>query len=64
MAPKSRTASLAKLDSLPTLEIFRVTGDYDIVFIVEQEELDHVIAEMYQIEGIIEVKSLITIQKR
>jgi len=63
IAPKNRMAALAKVKSLSSIEVFRVTGDYDVVFIVEQDSLDRTLTELSQIEGVLETKSLVTIEK-
>jgi len=46
IAPKNRISSYAKITSLPLLEVFRVTGDYDVVIIVEENSLDGILSEV------------------
>jgi DNA-binding Lrp family transcriptional regulator len=62
--PQKRSEAIQKIDQLPTMENFRVTGDADVVLIVEQDKLDHVLEMLSCIDGVVETKSLVSISSR
>jgi len=59
--PQKRSEAIQKINELPATEIFRVTGDVDVVLIVEQETLDHILESLSHIDGVVETKSLVSI---
>jgi len=62
--PQKRSEAIQKINELPANEIFRVTGDVDIVLIVEQETLDQVLEALSHIDGVVDTKSLVSIACR
>lgn len=62
--PQKRSEAIQKINELPATEIFRVTGDVDVVLIVEQERLDHILEALSHIDGVVETKSLVSIACR
>jgi DNA-binding Lrp family transcriptional regulator len=62
VSPQWRTAAFAKIKTLPAIETFRVAGDVDIVLILGQDELDNVLAALARVEGVVETKSLVSIE--
>lgn len=62
--PQRRSEAIERISRLPVIEIFRVTGDVDVVLIVEQDRLDHVLELLSEIDGIIETRSLVSLPAR
>lgn len=62
--PQNRSEAIRRIDQLPAAEIFRVTGDADVVLIVEQDRLDHILETLCGVEGVVETKSLVSISSR
>lgn len=61
VTPQKRAALLEEVKSLGTIELYRVTGDVDLVLLVEQQRLDEVLNALSSKEGIIETRTLISI---
>ena len=59
--PQKTSEAIQKIDELPATEIFRVTGDADVVLIVEQDMLDRILEALSHIDGIVETKSFVSI---
>jgi len=59
--PQKRSEAIQRIDELPATEIFRVTGDADVVLIVEQDRLDQILEALSHIDGVVETKSLVSI---
>lgn len=59
LAPNKQLEAVERIKTIHAVEIFRVAGDADFAIIVEQENLDHTLAALYGIDGILEVKTLI-----
>lgn len=62
VSPQKRLEALGKIKSVPAVEIFRVTGDVDAVLVVEQDQLDLVLKTLADIEGVLETRSLVSIE--
>ena len=61
ISPQNRSEAIKKINELPATEIFRVTGDVDVVLIVEQETLDRILEALSHIDGVVETKSFVSI---
>jgi DNA-binding Lrp family transcriptional regulator len=61
--PQNRLEAFARIRELPVASILRVTGDWDLVLMTEQEHLDHILSALSRVEGVQETKSLVTIMK-
>jgi len=59
--PQKRSDAIQRIQQLPVVELFRVTGDADVVLIVEQGSLDHILEVLSLIDGVVETKSLVSI---
>jgi DNA-binding Lrp family transcriptional regulator len=59
--PQKRSEAVQKISELPATEVFRVVGDVDVVLIIEQERLDHILEALSHIDGVVETKSLVSI---
>jgi len=62
LSPQKRLEIFKRVSDLPAVEIFRVTGEMDIVLVVEQEKLDEVLGALDQTDGVLETKSLVSIE--
>ncbi len=58
--PQKRSDAIQRIQQLPVVELFRVTGDADVVLIVEQGSLDHILEVLSLIDGVVETKSLVS----
>lgn len=59
LAPNKKLDAVEKIKTIPAAEIFRVAGDVDFAIVVEQQNLDRILAALYSIDGILEAKTLI-----
>jgi len=62
ISPEKRPDAIRSIIDLPAMTILRVAGDSDIVLIVQRHELDKVLASLSAIDGVLETKSLVSIQ--
>ncbi len=62
VSPKKRKNAYQEMTKLPTRSIHRVTGDMDLVIIVDRERLDDVLKAISSIDGIEETRSYVTIE--
>lgn len=60
VTPQNQREAYEKIKRIHATEIFRVVGDADFVLVLEQRDLDKVRQDLYDIEGTVEIKSLIT----
>jgi DNA-binding MarR family transcriptional regulator len=58
-APQKQLQAVETIRKMHTAEAFRVAGDADFAIFTDQEDLDRTLANLYTIEGIVEVKTLI-----
>jgi len=59
---KKRSETIQRIKQIPANQILRVAGDYDVVMVVEQHRMDEVLAMLSEIDGNLEVKSLVPIE--
>jgi len=62
ISPQSRQEAFRRVKLLPVLEVFRVTGEVDLVLIVHQENLDYVLEMLSGIPGVVDTKSFVTME--
>lgn len=62
ISPQKCPDAIRSIIDLPAMTILRVAGDYDIVLIVQRHELDKVLALLSAIDGVLETKSLVSIE--
>jgi DNA-binding Lrp family transcriptional regulator len=58
-SPQKQLEAVDRIRKIETVEAFRVAGDADFALFTEQENLDRTLAQLYSIEGIVEVRTLI-----
>jgi DNA-binding Lrp family transcriptional regulator len=61
--PEKLSQAVNAIKGLHALEIFRVAGESDFVLIVEQHALESVLSYLSAIDGILETKSMVSIEK-
>ena len=59
VAPRYQLDAYERIKRIHASEIFRVSGDADFALILEQNDLDKVLQDIYAIEGVLETKSLV-----
>jgi DNA-binding Lrp family transcriptional regulator len=62
IAPQKRAEAVEKIKTIPAIQIFRVTGQVDVVLILEQQELNHVLTLISSIDGVLETQCFISIE--
>jgi DNA-binding Lrp family transcriptional regulator len=59
VAPQNQREAYEEIKRIRAFEIFRVAGDADFTLVVDQQDLDKVLQDLYAIQGVIETRSLI-----
>ncbi|MCQ8892531.1 MAG: Lrp/AsnC family transcriptional regulator [Candidatus Methanosuratincola sp.] len=59
--PPKRESVYEKIRALPALDVYRVTGEIDLVAIVPQAQLDRFLGEVSGIDGVISTSSHVVI---
>lgn len=62
VSPLRRGDVYQKIMDFPVQRVFRVTGDMDVILLVEGEKLDETLKKLAAIDGIQDTKSYVTIQ--
>lgn len=62
VSPLRRGDVYQKILDFPVQRVFRVTGDMDVILLVESEKLDETLKKLAAIDGIQDTKSYVTIQ--
>jgi DNA-binding Lrp family transcriptional regulator len=62
IAPQKRSEAVEKIKTLPATQIYRVTGQVDIVLILEQQDLNHVLEVISAIDGVVETQCYVSIE--
>lgn len=62
VSPLRRGDVYQKIMDFPVQRVFRVTGDMDVILLVESEKLDETLKKLAAIDGIQDTKSYVTIQ--
>jgi DNA-binding Lrp family transcriptional regulator len=62
IAPQKRGEAVEKIKTIPAIQIFRVTGQVDVVLILEQQELNRVLALISSIDGVLETQCFVSIE--
>ena len=61
--PKARNKAYSKIRSLPVERIYRVTGDIDLMVVVNQAMLDDILKQIARIEGVKETTTYVVIER-
>lgn len=62
ISPQKRAEAYQRIEYLKVRQLFRVAGDMDLVAIVGREELDGILKQIAQIEGVEDTRSYISIE--
>ncbi len=62
VSPTKRIQVYAKLKDLAVTRAFRIAGDVDGLIIVERENMDEILKQLYGIDGIQDTRSYVTIE--
>lgn len=62
VSPIKRMHLYEQIHQLPVTRAFRIAGEVDALIIVEQENLDETLKKLYNIDGIEDTKSYVTIE--
>jgi DNA-binding Lrp family transcriptional regulator len=60
--PQKRFETIQRIKEISVNEVLRVTGESDLVLIVEQHRFDEILTKLSAIDEGLEVKSLVTIE--
>jgi len=61
--PKARNKAYSKIRSLPVERVYRVTGDIDLMVVVNQAMLDDILKQIARIEGVKETTTYVVIER-
>jgi DNA-binding Lrp family transcriptional regulator len=62
VSPVKRIQVYEKIKEIPVLKIFRITGEVDALITVERENLDKILKQLYEIDGVQDTRSYFTIE--
>ena len=60
--PKARALAYAKIKNLPVEKVYRVTGEVDVIAVVNQSKLDEFLKKVSKIEGIRETTTHVVVE--
>ena len=62
VSPIKRIQVYEKIKEIPVSKIFRIAGEVDALLTVERENLDKILKKLYEIEGVQDTRSYVTIE--
>ena len=62
VSPVKRIQVYEKIKEIPVSKIFRIAGEVDALITVERENLDKILKKLYEIEGVKDTRSYVTIE--
>ncbi|MGW8288719.1 MAG: Lrp/AsnC family transcriptional regulator [Candidatus Bathyarchaeia archaeon] len=62
VSPVKRIQVYEKIKEIPVSKIFRIAGEVDALLTVERENLDKILKKLYEIEGVQDTRSYVTIE--
>ena len=62
VSPIKRIQVYEKIRDIPVSKIFRIAGEVDALLTVEREKLDKILKKLYEIEGVQDTRSYVTIE--
>ncbi|MGB9841474.1 MAG: Lrp/AsnC family transcriptional regulator [Candidatus Bathyarchaeales archaeon] len=62
VSPVKRVQVYEKIKEIAVTHAFRIAGDVDALIVVERENLDEILKKLYNIEGIQDTRSYVTIE--
>jgi DNA-binding Lrp family transcriptional regulator len=62
VSPIKRIQVYEKIKEIPVSKIFRIAGEVDALLTVERENLDKILKKLYEIDGVQDTRSYVTIE--
>ena len=62
VAPVKRIQVYEKIKKIPVSKVFRIAGEVDALITVERENLDKILKKLYEIDGVQDTQSYVTIE--
>jgi DNA-binding Lrp family transcriptional regulator len=62
VSPVKRIQVYEKIKEIPVSKIFRIAGEVDALLTVERENLDKILRKLYEIDGVQDTRSYVTIE--
>jgi DNA-binding Lrp family transcriptional regulator len=62
VSPVKRIQVYEKIKEIPVSKIFRIAGEVDALLTVERENLDKILKQLYEIDGVQDTRSYVTIE--
>lgn len=62
VSPVKRIQVYEKIKEIPVSKIFRIAGEVDALLTVERENLDKILKRLYEIEGVQDTRSYVTLE--
>jgi len=62
VSPVKRIQVYEKIKEIAVTKVFRIAGEVDAIIIVERENLDKILKKLYEIDGVQDTRSYVTIE--
>lgn len=62
VSPAKRIQVYEKIKEIPVSKVFRIAGEIDALISVEREKLDKILKQLYEIDGVQDTRSYVTIE--
>ncbi len=62
VSPVKRIQVYEKIKEIPVSKVFRIAGEVDALITVERENLDKILKQLYEIDGVQDTRSYVTIE--
>lgn len=62
VSPAKRVEVYEKLTKIAVLQVFRVAGEVDALIVIERENLDAILKQLCEMDGVQETRSYVTIE--
>ena len=62
VSPTKRIQVYEKIKEIPVSKLYRIAGEVDALITVERENLDKILKKLYEIEGVKDTRSYVTIE--
>jgi len=62
VSPATRIQAYKEIKEIAVSKVFRIAGEFDALIIVERENLDKILKKLYEIDGVQDTRSYITIE--
>jgi DNA-binding Lrp family transcriptional regulator len=62
VSPAKRVEVYEKLTKIAVLQVFRVAGEVDALIVIERENLDAILNQLCEMDGVQETRSYVTIE--